>query len=138
MDTIIKLEKEATRRIPGVGINRTSQVKEKHVLFEVEAYDREKQINLYFLADNLFPKAKDSLILANSLKFIKEMGLQIGGRKSVGLGLLKLNEEGSMFYIIDLTKDQDGTHLANPFKNVEPLNFDDFLKWIENEERSNS
>ncbi|MEM1554582.1 MAG: RAMP superfamily CRISPR-associated protein [Thermoproteota archaeon] len=111
---------------PGIGIERSSgKVKENALYFsEIVSFGN---LRLTFIADNLSPGADDSKLFANTLEAIKFVGISIGGRKSVGMGHLKLSN--GIFYIVDFRKDEN-LAIGNPFKKGEKFNLESFISWI--------
>ncbi|MEM2178323.1 MAG: RAMP superfamily CRISPR-associated protein [Candidatus Methanomethylicaceae archaeon] len=129
LDTFIPETKIHERS--GTTIERNSgKVKEKHLYF-TEVYIGDKSIEMFFIADNLKQGEDDSKVFSSILNYVKEMGINIGGSISRGLGYLKL--EDAKFYIIDLKEGKYENRilsLVNPFKNVTPISIDEFIKWL--------
>jgi len=113
---------------PGVGIDRYSGTAKADQLFFTEVTPINSRLVLRFVADNLRPGEGDSRLLANTLSFVEELGIQVGGRKSTGLGLLEL--EDARFWLVVLREDKGGVALANPIKNGKRLSLQEFKKWL--------
>ena len=127
-DSLLNIKK--TYEKPGIGIDRRTGKVQEATLYFIEVAPRDLKVKLRVIADNLKPEEEDSLILASTLDIIKEIGLQIGARKSVGLGELEIDEKETRFYIVDLRSDKDGMKLANPLKNVKPKRMGEFIRWL--------
>ncbi|MEM1943713.1 MAG: RAMP superfamily CRISPR-associated protein [Candidatus Caldarchaeum sp.] len=127
-DTILNLETRKIEVRPGVGIDRSSGTAKEDHLFFVEALPMGKQVRMRFIADNMVPGSSDSKLLAGVLDWIDKLGLQIGGRKSVGLGLLKPVKPE--FYIIDLTKENPQKAIVNPWRYGDKKTLGQILKWL--------
>lgn len=127
-DTIIASPR--TQQKPGIGMDRrTGKVVEGNIYF-LEVLPPGEELKLRIVADNLLPKAEDTAVLASTLDIIREIGLHLGGRKSVGLGELTLDEEASKFYLVKLNMDKEAKLLANPFKYAQTKRLEDFLHWL--------
>jgi len=124
LDTIFKA---ATHFRPGVGIERSSNKVKENLLYFIEAVSSGTLLKLTFIADNLVPKTDDSKLFANTLETIGFMGLSIGGRKSAGMGELKLIN--SNFYVVDLRKDET-LAIGNPFKKANKFDWESFTSWL--------
>ncbi|MCQ5337492.1 MAG: RAMP superfamily CRISPR-associated protein [Candidatus Methanomethylicia archaeon] len=122
--------KSKTNERPGIAIDRESgKVREGHLYF-IEILPKAK-IKLMFIACNLRPGEEDSQLFANTLNYISELGITIGGGKSRGLGYLLLDDAN--IYIADL-RNKDFTEkiqmISNPLKYVKPVKLDDFIEWL--------
>jgi CRISPR/Cas system CSM-associated protein Csm3 (group 7 of RAMP superfamily) len=129
LDTLIQAE---TMLKPGIGINREKLTVEEGALYLIESIPIGTSIKLVMIGELEDRANTPSKLLASILEAVKEIGLNIGGRKSVGSGLLKL-KTGS-FYIIEYAEDARnyGIYLANPFKRS-PISLDAFIKWLRGE-----
>jgi CRISPR/Cas system CSM-associated protein Csm3 (group 7 of RAMP superfamily) len=88
MDTIIDVKQTHFR--PGIGIDRkTAKVKEG-ILYYIESIPSKTEISLRIVADNLTSGETDTTLFNNTLDYIQKLGLQIGTRKTAGMGLLSL------------------------------------------------
>ncbi|MCS7105585.1 MAG: RAMP superfamily CRISPR-associated protein [Thermofilaceae archaeon] len=112
---------------PGVGIDRkTLTVKEK-ALFQIETSEAGVPVTLLILGEVDEPGSTPYKLLASTLEFVKEVGLNVGGRKSAGLGLLQL--EHAEFHTVKLKEDKGGIGLGNPLKTP-PLDLENFTKLL--------
>jgi CRISPR/Cas system CSM-associated protein Csm3 (group 7 of RAMP superfamily) len=90
MDTIIDVMQTHFR--PGIGIDRkTAKVKEG-ILYYIESIPSKTEISLRIVADNLTSGETDTTLFNNTLDYIQKLGLQIGTRKTAGMGLLSLKK----------------------------------------------
>jgi len=128
MDTVLGSKYVEER--PGVGINRKSGKVEWDVLYFTEVVPAGTEVRLKIVADNLFPGQTDSRLFAGVLEWIRELGLNIGGRKSVGLGLLELRDSRIWVWELGRGRDTWGEALANPFKNLDPLDVRQAVSWL--------
>ena len=113
---------------PGVGIDRSSGTVKENQLYFLEAASIDSNIILKLIADNLEPQTSDSKLFAATLKYIEKVGLQLGARKSTGMGSLRM--AGAEFYFVELTKDNGGSGLANPFKYGNKMNLQQLLSYL--------
>lgn len=114
----------------GISINRRSGTVREGALFTFESIVNER-VKLRIVVDNLTPGAEDSKLFALTLEAIKNLGLSLGARKSAGMGSLKMRNEESYWYIVDLRNDEGGVGIGNPFKYTEKISVDEFLKWLQ-------
>lgn len=126
-DSLIKGE---INERPGIAIDRKSgKVREGHLYF-TEILPK-AEIKLMFIACNLKPREEDSKLLANTLQYINELGITIGGGKSRGLGQLSIDEAN--IYIANL-KERELTEriqaISNPFKYIKPTKLNEFVGWL--------
>lgn len=126
-DTIIELERVHQRA--GVGIDRRSGRVEEGVLYFIEAIPRGVGLGLTIIADNLHPGEEDSRLFAETLRAIETLGLSIGGRKSAGLGHLKL--DGGEFHILELEGDRDKLAIGNPLRKTDKMGLREFIEYLE-------
>jgi CRISPR/Cas system CSM-associated protein Csm3 (group 7 of RAMP superfamily) len=113
---------------PGVGIDRRSGTAKEDQLYFLEAASVDSNITLRFVADNIEPHKTDSTLLGSILKYVEKLGLQIGARKSTGMGDLTMVK--TEFYLVELSKDREGKGLANPLKFGNKMNLKQFLEWL--------
>lgn len=128
LDTVLgKLEVKVR---PGVGIDRSTRKAKGGILYRTQVLDRGLKVKLTFIADNLIPGSSSSKLFASTLKFIRELGISIGARKSTGLGALNMVE--GKFYVLNLREDaeKDTMLIGNPLKKVSPQNLEGFLRWL--------
>ncbi len=128
-DSVIK---SGFQRRPGVGINRSTGTVEERVLYFVETGEAYAAVPLVLSGEIESQGSTPARLLASVLEAVSEVGLNIGGRKSAGLGLLEL--ESSEFYAFELgqNKDERGALLANPFDS-EKMGLQEFIEWLRNE-----
>lgn len=131
MDTV--LGSVGVEERPGVGIDRKSGRAQEDVLYFTEVVPAGTEARLMLVADNLSPGQTDSRLFAGVLEWLKELGLQIGGRKSVGLGLMELRD--ARFWVWELGKGKDvyGAVLADPFKQAGSLDINQAVSWLRGE-----
>ena len=105
-----------TQRRPGVGISRETLTARDKSLYRVETTSTGIEIPVVMIGEVEQIGSAPARLLAATLRAVEEVGLSIGGRKSAGLGLLKLTSAD--FHIVKVGKEQDrnGALLANPFK----------------------
>jgi len=113
---------------PGVGIDRKTITAKPGVLYFIQIIE-DAELRLPLILDNPTPGELDSILLARTIDYIQELGLSIGGRKSTGLGRLKIEEDGGEFYLIRLRGD-DKLAIGNPFKKAEKLTLSEFTRWL--------
>lgn len=128
-DTILEQRANMIHERFGIAIDRCSGRVKNESLFILESIVG-GEIKLKIIADNLTPGAEDSKLFASTLEVIKNFGICMGARKSVGMGVLTLNSESSQWYIINLKDDKSGVKIANPFKYAEKIDMESFLKWL--------
>lgn len=131
-DTLI--EAPVTERRPGVGIDRESATVKGDILFFIEALPTNLTVKMRFVADNLVPGAADSRLLAGVLDWIEKIGLQIGGRKSVGLGFMK--PVNYAFHLVEMSGVDAWKQLANPLKHAKKLTLEQFVKFAKGHEQT--
>ncbi|MDJ0268947.1 MAG: RAMP superfamily CRISPR-associated protein [Aigarchaeota archaeon] len=134
LDTIIDAP---TSIRPGIAIDRASmRVREGHLFF-TEVLDRKDTIQLKLIIDNVKPGETDSLLLASTLRHIETLGLRIGGRRSTGLGNLRLRE--AKIYTINLEEDvkRERMKIAR-ITEGDQRSITEFIEWLmaQRDERS--
>lgn len=127
LDTIFMPKTIETR--PGIAIDRKSGKVKEGALYFTEVIPKGMKLKLIMIADNLAPGNTDSKLFASTLNTSK-FGLYVGARKTAGLGALKIDEELSHWYVIELEKDKEGLKLGNPFKYGERKTFNEFIKLL--------
>jgi CRISPR/Cas system CSM-associated protein Csm3 (group 7 of RAMP superfamily) len=115
---------------PGVGIDRSFGAARPDILYFLEVIPRGATFQLTMVADNLKQGEADSLLFAATLEWIMELGLQIGARKSAGLGEITLVNSQTAFYLVELEKDEGGMGLANPMKRGMRYDTKGFIDWL--------
>jgi CRISPR/Cas system CSM-associated protein Csm3 (group 7 of RAMP superfamily) len=88
MDTIIDVKQTHFR--PGIGIDRKTGKVREGILYYIESIPSKTEISLRIVADNLTSGEIDTTLFNNILDYIQKLGLQIGTRKTAGMGLLSL------------------------------------------------
>jgi len=88
MDTIIDVKQTHFR--PGIGIDRRTAKVREGILYYIESIPSQTEISLRIVADNLVSGETDTTLFNNTLDYIQKLGLQIGTRKTAGMGLLSL------------------------------------------------
>jgi len=88
MDTIIDVKQTHFR--PGIGIDRKTGKVREGILYYIESIPSKTEISLRIVADNLMSGGTDTTLFNNTLDYIQKLGLQIGTRKTGGMGLLSL------------------------------------------------
>lgn len=124
----VMLRNQGTHLKPGVGINRKTTTVKSGILYYTETIANVK-MKLPIILDNPSPGGSDSKLLANTIDYVRKLGLGIGGRKSVGLGTLKISEDDSQFFMVKLDK-EDKLALGNPFKKAQKLTISEFMSWL--------
>ncbi|MEM4603234.1 MAG: hypothetical protein QW842_05475, partial [Candidatus Nezhaarchaeales archaeon] len=112
-----------------IAIDRYSSRVKEEALFILESIIGEK-VKLKIIADNLAPGAEDSKLFALTIEAIENLGLNLGARKSAGMGSLKIISEASYWYVINFREDKNGVKIANPFKYAEKRSIKEFLEWL--------
>jgi len=128
MDTI--LNHVTTDERPGVGINRKSGKAQDNALYFTETVSAGTEVKLRLIADNLYHGKTDAKIFAGILEWIKEIGLNVGGRKSAGLGLMELRSCRIWMWQLGVGEDAYGDVLAHPFKKINHLGINQYLSWL--------
>jgi len=125
LDTIISYTPHLK---PGIGIDRSSNTVKEDQLYFLECASIDSSIPLRLIADNLEPKKTDSMLFGTILEYVEKLGLQIGARKSVGLGALKMID--AQFHLVELARDNGGCGLANPFKYGKKMTLQQLVGWL--------
>ncbi len=112
---------------PGIAIDRKTLKVREHNLYFLESIPP-LSFAVWFIADNLLPGEEESLLFACTLNSILQMPLELGARKSVGMGSIGL--EGGNFWLVETEKDKSCTVLANPFKHSKPMGLREFINWL--------
>ena len=126
-DSILKVGE--THQRAGVGIDRRSGRVREGILYFIEAIPPGVEVRLHLIADNLIPGEEDSRLFASTLETIRELGLSIGGRRSAGLGHLKL--DGGEFHILELEGDRDKLAIGNPLRKTDKIGLREFIEYLE-------
>ena len=127
LDTYISAE---TILKPGIGIGRKGLTVEEGVLYFVELLPQVTSIKLAVVGEIEKRGDTASRLLALVLEAIGEVGLSVGGCKSVGCGPLLL--EFSEFHVVEYAKDPSGALIVNPFK-APSMSLGVFAEWLRGE-----
>lgn len=116
-------------RRPGIGINRSTGGVMEDFLYFVESTAPNAKIKLVMIGEIWRRGDSASRLLASILEAVKTLGVNVGGRKSVGYGLSIL--KNSYFHVVELSKDKEkfGELLADPFK-TDSLSLEAFTSWL--------
>lgn len=91
-------------------INRKTMTVEQNRLFTAE-YIMPEGMYLRIIADNLGREEK--ILISSLLRWISDIGFEVGGLKSRGYGLLLLNKERSSIKILKLNEVKDENDIIN-------------------------
>jgi CRISPR/Cas system CSM-associated protein Csm3 (group 7 of RAMP superfamily) len=125
-DTILA---SGTQRRPGVGISRETGTAQRDVLYYVETSEAKLRVPLVLTGEVEEKGSTPAKLLASLLEAIEAVGLSIGGRKSVGLGLLSLEETRFHAFELGTGPDANGALLVNPL-NAPPMILREFATWL--------
>lgn len=106
-------------------IDRKSMTVKEHYLYTLELLEPITNFQLELICDNVMPGESDAKLLAATLDYIKKLGLQLGGRKSIGLGLMRISNQTKCTYINfkELEKPNEAIEaILNPWKYEKPIN----------------
>lgn len=130
-DVVIEEAKTVYRA--GIGIDRKLMTVKGKMLYFTEAINPGAEIRLPILIDNLIPGEDDSALFSLTLEYLLEFGLNIGGRKNVGMGLLNIaldrGKNVEYFYLIELNRDQE-LAIGNPFKKGRKLTTKQLIEYL--------
>ena len=126
LDTVLPA---STQRRPGVGIDRRTGTVRERVLYFVETSEAGLRVPLALAGEVEARGSAPARLLSSLLKAVAAVGLNVGGRKSAGLGLLTV--EKARFHAFELggAGDESGQLLANPFK-APPTSLQEFAEWL--------
>jgi len=119
-----------------VGIDRRSLTSAENILYQEEVVEPGAIFKTWLIADNVRPGTPEARLLANTLDFIRKLGLQVGGSKSRGLGLLEVDEEASRAWFCDFTKARGSSALEmllDPRKGDE-MKLKELVEFLKTEE----
>jgi hypothetical protein len=125
-DTILA---SSAQRRPGVGINRGTGTAREDVLYYVETSEAGLKVPLTLTGELEERGGTPARLLASTLEAVEAVGLSVGGRKSVGLGLLSLQEARFHAFELGVDRDADGALLANPLR-APSMSLKDFAAWL--------
>ncbi len=117
----------STQRRAGIGIERSIGAVREGALYFVETSSAGSSIPLLVVGEIEKRGGSTARLLASTLEVVERIGLNVGGRKSAGLGLLLLDK--AEFHVVELRNDTNGLLLANPFK-APSKNIEEFIKWL--------
>jgi CRISPR/Cas system CSM-associated protein Csm3 (group 7 of RAMP superfamily) len=125
-DTILA---SSAQRRPGVGIDRRTGTVREDVLYYVETSEAGLKVPLVLAGELEGRGDTPARLLASTLEAVEAVGLSVGGRKSVGLGLLSLQEARFHAFELGVGGDADGALLANPLR-APSMSLKDFAAWL--------
>jgi len=123
-----------------VSVDRKSQMQAKGRLFSIEkTYIPSIELNI--IVTNVKPGSSEALILASLLEYIKNLGISIGGMKSIGLGYLELDTEKSNVVYVDYEKvcleekniDKCLNMLVNPWEYGNKISINEYITFLKKE-----
>ena len=126
LDTVLPA---STQRRPGVGISRKTGTVQENVLYFVETSEAGLRVPLVLVGEVEARGSSPARLLSSLLKAVEAVGLNVGGRKSAGLGLLTVEEARFHAFEIGAEDDKSGELLANPFK-ARSMSLQDFADWL--------
>ena len=118
-----------------VGISRRAGVREEGILYTAEYVYPEKVV-IDLVVENVVPGSSEALILASTLEGVKELGLEVGGFKSRGAGMLVLDREKSSVRYVDyerLSGDDLLAALAKPEERGSRMSIAEFVDLLRGE-----
>lgn len=117
------------QRRPGVGIDRKTGTVKENVLYFVETSDAGLKVPLVVAGWVEARGSAPARLLSSLLKAVAAVGINVGGRKSAGLGLLTLEEAEFHAFEVGAAGDDGGRFLANPFK-APRMGLHEFADWL--------
>jgi hypothetical protein len=126
LDTVLPA---STQRRPGVGIDRKAGTVKENVLYFVETSEAGLRVPLVLAGEVEARGSAPAMLLSYLLKAVAAVGLNVGGRKSAGLGLLLVEKARFYAFEIGAAGDESGVLLANPFK-APPMSLQEFADWL--------
>jgi CRISPR/Cas system CSM-associated protein Csm3 (group 7 of RAMP superfamily) len=126
LDTVLPA---STQRRPGVGIDRKAGTVKENVLYFVETSEAGLRVPLVLAGEVEARGSAPAKLLSYLLKAVAAVGLNVGGRKSAGLGLLLVEKARFHAFEIGAAGDESGVLLANPFK-APPMSLQEFADWL--------
>jgi CRISPR/Cas system CSM-associated protein Csm3 (group 7 of RAMP superfamily) len=126
LDTVLPA---STQRRPGVGIDRKAGTVRENVLYFVETSEAGLRVPLVLAGEVEARGSAPAKLLSYLLKAVAAVGLNVGGRKSAGLGLLLVEKARFHAFEIGAAGDESGVLLANPFK-APPMSLQEFADWL--------
>ena len=126
LDTLLPA---STQRRPGVGINRKAGTVQEHVLYFVETSEAGLSVPLVLAGEVEARGSTPARLLSSLLRAVEAVGLNVGGRKSAGLGLLLVEKARFHAFEVGAASDTCGELLANPFK-APSMTLQEFAEWL--------
>ena len=99
------------------------------MLYFVETSEAGLRVPLVLTGEVEARGSSPAKLLSSLLKAVEAVGLNVGGRKSAGLGLLTVEEARFHAFEIGAEDDKSGELLANPFK-ARSMSLQDFADWL--------
>ncbi|MEM3561458.1 RAMP superfamily CRISPR-associated protein [Saccharolobus sp.] len=140
-DGCFKIKEATIPTYTSTSIDRNKGIAKKDHLFSIEYLPSSKENNLSFkiIADNVIPKTKESKLLSQTLRYILIAGLSIGGSKSRGYGLLKLNKEQSVIEVLEFIENpkqynemkSNISTLLRKEGTVRKMNIDEYISYLD-------
>ena len=118
-----------------VAINRSAGVREEERLYSAE-YCLPGELKLEVVVENVIPGTTEAMILAGTLEWLVGPGVELGGFKSRGSGLLKFQEEGSEALLVRMAKlrgQELVKALVKPEEIALKLSLVDYIKYLRGE-----
>ncbi|RLI11229.1 hypothetical protein DRO33_04415 [Candidatus Bathyarchaeota archaeon] len=131
-DTLLKCP---TQLRSHVAINRAAGVREEERLYSAE-YCLPGELELEAVVENVLPGTTEALILAGTLEWLAGPGIELGGFKSRGSGLLRLQEENSevlLTRLVGLRGRELVDALVRPDEVARRLGVSDYIRYLRGE-----
>jgi len=102
-------------RYTSTSISRKTRTVEEERLFQIEYIppDDRYELSTKVVVDNVEPGSSEAILLANTLEYIINYGLPMGGAKSRGFGLLKLKRSSKAIILKLKTKVNSKEDIVN-------------------------
>jgi len=126
LDTVLPA---STQRRPGVGIDRKTGTVRERVLYSVETSEAGLRVPLVLAGEVEARGSAPARLLSSLLKTVAAVGLNVGGRKSAGLGLLTVEEARFHAFELGGAGDEVGQFLSNPFR-ASPMGLQEFAELL--------
>jgi len=126
LDTVLPA---STQRRPAVGIDRRTGTVGGRALYFVETSEAGLRIPLALAGEVEARGSAPARLLSSLLKAVAMLSLNLGGRKSAGLGLLTVEKTRFHAFELRTAGDEGGRLLANPFK-APPMSLQEFADWL--------
>ena len=102
---------------------------EGRALYFVETSEAGLRIPLALAGEVEARGSAPARLLSSLLKAVAMLSLNLGGRKSAGLGLLTVENARFHAFELRIAGDENGRLLANPFK-APPMSLQEFADWL--------